>query len=111
LQTVLPSFSNPAFADTVVSYYRHRWNVGIDSPVYKAQQAALRAARTVNVPTTFVCSDADACTLPAVSRNVERFYPAGYQRIELAGVGHFPHREQPTALTDLILRFIFSGSN
>ena len=110
LQAVLPSLSNPLFADTVVSYYQHRWNVGIDSPVYKAQQAALRAARTVDVPTTFICGDADACTLPAVSRNVERFYTAGYERIELAGVGHFPHREQPTAVADLILRFVFPGS-
>src|SRR5271165_1037074 len=89
-----------------VSYYQHRWNVGIGSPAYQAQQAALRAAHTVDIPTTFVCGDADACTLPAVSRNVERFYTAGYKRIELAGVGHFPHREQPTAVADLIARFV-----
>jgi alpha-beta hydrolase superfamily lysophospholipase len=69
-----------------VSYYQHRWNMGIDSLVYKAQQAALRSTRTVDVPTTFVCGDADAYTLPAVSRNVERFYTAGYERIELAHV-------------------------
>jgi pimeloyl-ACP methyl ester carboxylesterase len=106
LQTILPSFSNASFAETVVSYYRHRWNVGNDSPVYKSQQAALRAARTVDVPTTFICGDADACTLPAVSRNVERFYTAGYKRIEFTGVGHFPHREQPTAVADLILSFV-----
>jgi pimeloyl-ACP methyl ester carboxylesterase len=106
LQAVLPSFSNALFAETVVSYYQHRRNVGIDSPVYQAQQAALRAAHTVDVRTTFVCGDADACTLPAVSRNVERFYTAGYERIELAGVGHFPHREQPIAVADLILRFV-----
>jgi pimeloyl-ACP methyl ester carboxylesterase len=37
---------------------------------------------------------------------VERFYTAGYERIELAGVGHFPHREQPTAFADLIARFV-----
>jgi pimeloyl-ACP methyl ester carboxylesterase len=106
LQAVLPSFRNASFAETVVSYYQHRRNVGIDSPAYQAQQAALRAAQTVDVPTTFVCGDADACTLPAVSRNVERFYTAGYERIELAGVGHFPHREQPTAVADLIVRFV-----
>jgi pimeloyl-ACP methyl ester carboxylesterase len=106
LQAVLPSFNNALFAETVVSYYQHRWNVGIDSPVYRAQQTALHAMHTVDVPTTFVCGDADACTLPAVSRNVERFYKAGYERIELPGVGHFPHREHPTAVADLILRFV-----
>jgi pimeloyl-ACP methyl ester carboxylesterase len=77
----------------------------VDSPTYKAQEAALRAARTIDVPTIFVCGDADACTLPAVSRNVERFYKAGYERIEIPGVGHFPHREQPITVADLILRF------
>ena len=106
LQAILPSLNSASFAETVVSYYQHRWNVGMDSPVYKAQQAALRAARTVDVPTTFVCGDADACTLPAVSRNLERFYTAGYKRIEFAGVGHFPHRERPTAVADLILDFV-----
>jgi pimeloyl-ACP methyl ester carboxylesterase len=106
LQAIWPSFNNSSFAETVVSYYQHRWNLGKDSTAYTAQRAALRAARSVNVPTTFVCGDADACTLPAMSLNVERFYTAGYERIELAGVGHFPHREQPTALADLILGFV-----
>ena len=106
LQAVLPSFNNALFAETVVSYYQHRWNVGIDSPAYRTQQAALRAMHTVDVPTSFICGDADACTLPAVSRNVERFYKAGYERIELPGVGHFPHREHPTAVADLVLRFV-----
>jgi len=105
LQAVLPSFNNASFAETVVSYYRHRWNVGVAAPAYKAQQATLRAARTIDVPTIFVCGDTDACTLAAVSRNVERFYLAGYERIELPGIGHFPHREQPIAVADLILRF------
>ena len=106
LRAILPSFNNSSFAETVVSYYQHRWNVGIGSTVYTAQRAALRAARTVDVPTTFLCGDADGCTLPVVSRNVERFYTAGYKSIEFAGVGHFPHREQPTAVADLILGFI-----
>lgn len=106
LQSILPSFDNSSFAETVVSYYQHRWNVGIDSTVYRAQQAALRVARTVDVPTTFVCGDADGCTLPEMSRNLERFYTAGYKRIELPGVGHFPHRERPAAVADLILDFV-----
>ncbi len=108
LQSILPSFNNAFFAETVVSYYQHRWNVGIDSRVYKAQQAALRAARTVDVPTLFVCGDADACCLPAMSRKLERFYTGGYEHIELARVGHFPHREQPAAVADLILGFVDS---
>jgi pimeloyl-ACP methyl ester carboxylesterase len=106
LLAILPSFNNASFAETVVSYYQHRWNVGLNSTVYKAQRAALRTVRTVDVPTTFICGDADACTLPAVSRNLDRFYTAGYESIELAGVGHFPHRELPTAVADLILDFM-----
>jgi pimeloyl-ACP methyl ester carboxylesterase len=106
LQAILPSFNNASFAETVVSYYQHRWNVGADSAAYQTPRVTLRTARTVDVPTTFVCGDADACTLPELSRNLERFYTAGYERIELAGVGHFPHREQPSTVADIILRFV-----
>ncbi len=87
-----------------MSYYQHRWNVGIDSPAYQAQQAALRAAHTVGVPTN-LSSVAMPTRVPSqrLSRKaLERFYAAGYERFEFTGVGHFPHREQPTAVADLI---------
>jgi pimeloyl-ACP methyl ester carboxylesterase len=57
------------------------------------------------VPTQFIAGNVDGCTLADSSRNVEKFYSAGYQRVDLAAVGHFPHREQPGTVADLILDF------
>jgi pimeloyl-ACP methyl ester carboxylesterase len=59
----------------------------------------------MDVPTQFIAGNVDGCTLADSSRNVEEFYPAGYQRVDLAGVGHFPHREQSGTVADLILDF------
>jgi pimeloyl-ACP methyl ester carboxylesterase len=105
LQSVLPSLRNPSFPEIVVSYYQHRWHIGNKSAIYETQQAKLETAQTIDVPTLFISGSLDGCTLPDSSRNVEEFYRAGYQRVDLAAVGHFPHRELPEAVGDLILGF------
>jgi pimeloyl-ACP methyl ester carboxylesterase len=105
LQSVLPSFRNPSFPEIVISYYQHRWGIGNDLVIYEAQQAKLQRTQTIDVPTQFIAGNADGCTLADSSRNVEEFYPAGYQRVDLAEIGHFPHREQPRTVADLILDF------
>jgi pimeloyl-ACP methyl ester carboxylesterase len=105
LQSVLTSFRNPSFPEIVVSYYQHRWDIGNNSAIYETQQAKLQTAQTIDVPTQFIAGNVDGCTLPDSSRNVEQFYRAGYQRVDLAEVGHFPHREQPRRVGDLILDF------
>ena len=104
-QSVLPSFRNAAFPEIVVSYYQHRWSIGNDSAIYEAQQAKLQTTQMIDVPTQFIAGNVDGCTLPDSSRNVEEFYRAGYQRVDLPEVGHFPHREQPRRVADLILDF------
>jgi pimeloyl-ACP methyl ester carboxylesterase len=103
LQSVLPSFRNPSFPETVVSYYQHRWHIGNDSALYKTQQAKLQTTKMIDVPTLFIAGSLDGCTLPDSSRNVEEFYRADYQRVDLAAAGHFPHREQPKLVGDLIV--------
>lgn len=105
LQSVLSSFRNPSFSEIVVSYYQHRWQIGNDSAFYQTQQAKLQTTPMIDVPTLFIAGSLDGCTLPDSSRNVEEFYRAGYQRVDLAAVGHFPHREQPGTVGDLILDF------
>jgi pimeloyl-ACP methyl ester carboxylesterase len=104
-ESVLPSFRNPSFPEIVVSYYQHRWGIGNDSAFYEAQQAKLQATQTIDVPTLFIAGNVDGCTLPDTSRNVEEFYRAGYQRVDLAAAGHFPHREQSKRVAELILDF------
>jgi pimeloyl-ACP methyl ester carboxylesterase len=46
---------------------------------------------------------ADACDPPSESENQQRFFPAGYSRIVLDKVGHFPAREDSQSVADAIL--------
>jgi pimeloyl-ACP methyl ester carboxylesterase len=48
----------------------------------------------------------DLCTEPASSEGWERFFTGGYRRLVLAGVGHFPSREAPEAVTEAVLRHL-----
>jgi pimeloyl-ACP methyl ester carboxylesterase len=46
----------------------------------------------------------DTCDLPAGPEGQEKYFLNGYERIVLAGVGHFPHREAPDKVADAALR-------
>jgi pimeloyl-ACP methyl ester carboxylesterase len=45
----------------------------------------------------------DLCDEPAESEGMERFFTAGYRRIILDGVGHFPPREASEAVAQAVL--------
>jgi pimeloyl-ACP methyl ester carboxylesterase len=95
---ILPSFQNEQFVDTVIHYYRHRWGAAPSSPLYESQETKLRDTPPIPVPAVFMCGTSDACNLPESSRGNTKAYPAGVERVELAGVGHFVQRERPAAV-------------
>jgi pimeloyl-ACP methyl ester carboxylesterase len=51
----------------------------------------------------------DTCTLPDGSAGKEAFFTGPYRRELLAGVGHFPPREAPQAVTQALLDFLDSS--
>ncbi|WP_210116114.1 alpha/beta fold hydrolase [Hymenobacter wooponensis] len=55
----------------------------------------LLATESLSVPTLMVQGDADACDGPQESEGQQQYFTAGYRRLLLAGIGHFPHREAP----------------
>ena len=59
----------------------------------------------IPVPAVFLCGMSDACNLPESSRDNAKLYPAGLERVELAGVGHFVQREQPGEVAKRLQRF------
>lgn len=65
---------------------------------YEQQENKLRGTPPIPVPTVFVCGTADACNLPESYRGNEKLFPAGLERIDLPGVGHFVQRERPDAV-------------
>jgi pimeloyl-ACP methyl ester carboxylesterase len=102
------SWRNPQFVQTVLTYYRTRWGGALSLPAYASLQATLNAKPTtkLSVPTTFLHGGDDGTNLPECSEDQAPFFSGPYKRILLKGVGHFPQREDPKAVADLISRNI-----
>jgi pimeloyl-ACP methyl ester carboxylesterase len=102
---IVPSLRNEQFVDTVIHYYRHRWGAAPSSPFYESQEIKLRDTPPIPVPAVFICGMSDACNLPESSRGNEKLYPAGLERVELPGVGHFVQRERPEEVAKRLQRY------
>jgi pimeloyl-ACP methyl ester carboxylesterase len=108
------AWTNPQFVPFVISYYRHRYGNAPGAPAYANQQAQLdpkpgSSMPQIEVPLLFGCGLADAVNLPASSEGQELWFPRGYQRIEFPNVGHFPQREVPNDVAQLIRRALPSN--
>jgi pimeloyl-ACP methyl ester carboxylesterase len=101
-----PAWNNPQLVPFVISYYRHRYGNAPGAPAYTQRQAKLDPMPKIDVATLFGCGLADAVNLPASSEGQDNWFPRGYERVELAGVGHFPQREVPASIAQLIRRAI-----
>jgi pimeloyl-ACP methyl ester carboxylesterase len=114
LESAKFAWTNPQFAPIVISYYRHRYGNAPGAPAYVRQQAQLdpkpgSSISQVQVPLLFGCGLADAVNLPASSQGQEPWFPRGYERIEFPNVGHFPQREVPNDVAQLIRRVLPSA--
>jgi pimeloyl-ACP methyl ester carboxylesterase len=101
----VPSLENEQFVETVIHYYRHRRNAAPGNQRYEQQENKLRGTPPIPVPTVFVCGTADACNLPESYRGNEKLFPAGLERIDLPGVGHFVQRERPDVVAGYVRLF------
>jgi pimeloyl-ACP methyl ester carboxylesterase len=111
LESAKFAWTNPQFVPIVISYYRHRYGNAPGAPAYVRQQAQLdpqpgSSVPQVQVPLLFGCGLADAVNLPASSLGQELWFPRGYERIEFPKVGHFPQREVPNDVAQLIRRVL-----
>ena len=55
------------------------------------------------VPTLLLHGELDGATLVQTTEGEEKYFAAGYQRLVVAGAGHFIQREKPQAVIDVIL--------
>jgi pimeloyl-ACP methyl ester carboxylesterase len=109
LESAKFAWTNPQFVPIVISYYRHRYGNAPGAPAYVEQQSRLDSKSggpppQVEIPLLFGCGLEDAVNLPASSQGQGLWFPRGYERIDFPNVGHFPQREVPDAVTQLILR-------
>lgn len=100
------AFESPDWADVTLHSYRHRWGHAPGDPFYAADEALLSPLPVLEVPTLVLHGQADAVSPPDTSAGKERYFRGRYERVVLPGLGHFPQREDPAAVSTAILRFI-----
>lgn len=106
-QATAESFRHPDWAAITLNAYRARWIAGeATDPRYAALQQKLSETESIAVPTLMIQGAADSCDAPSESEGQEHLFTAGYRRILLEGVGHFPHREAPQPVAEAILQLL-----
>jgi pimeloyl-ACP methyl ester carboxylesterase len=98
------AWDNPDYSAITLNSYRSRWLEGEScDPRYDQLQAKLSKSTSIGVSTLMIQGESDLCDPPSESVGLERYFTADYERILIGEVGHFPHREAPGTVADVIL--------
>jgi pimeloyl-ACP methyl ester carboxylesterase len=101
------SFDNPDWVPITLHAYRSRFLAGeIRDPRYVGLERRLGEIDTISVPTLMIQGARDFCDRPDASAGLEGHFSRGYRRVVLDDVGHFPHRESPAEVADLVLHHL-----
>jgi pimeloyl-ACP methyl ester carboxylesterase len=100
------SFRNPEWSAITLHGYRSRWLDEPGDPRYAESQRRLEGIETLATPTLMIQGGADRCDEPTSSEGLERYFRGPYRRIVLEGVGHFPPREAPERVADVLVEHL-----
>ena len=100
------SFENPDWPEITWHSYSVRWGEADKDPRYAEFDRLAKSAKSIVVPTLMIQGGSDAVTLPESTEGKEQFFTGGYARQVIPGVGHFPTREAPDAVSKLVLDFL-----
>ena len=93
----------PNTAHCSVEFYR--WAVR-SIPRRDGRRFQSAVAVPVTVPVLHIHGAQDGAVLPSSVSGSEHYAAAGYRRVDLEGVGHFPHEEDPAAFDAALLPWI-----
>lgn len=97
------SFENRDWVPITLHGYRSRWRHESTDARYDRLRQRLANTEQIKVPTLLIQGAADECDPPSQSERQERYFTAGYHRVVLDGVGHFPAREAPDRVAESLL--------
>lgn len=100
------SFESPDWLAITLHAYRSRWKEEPCDPRYASLQAKLAQVDQLSIPALMIQGSADGCDPPSESEDQARYFPEGYHRLVLDGVGHFPAREAPSKVADAICQHL-----
>lgn len=105
-ESVARSFENPDWTAIMLSAYRNRWREELRDARYDALSRKIAQTELLAVPTLMIQGSVDGTVMPKSTEAQDRYFTSGYRRVVLEGIGHFPTREAPDAVADLILEHI-----
>jgi pimeloyl-ACP methyl ester carboxylesterase len=103
--SVARSFENPDWAEVTIHSYRSRWDEAAPDPASQWLEDKVKQTETLGLPTLYVQGAVDGVNPPATSEKVHEKFTGEFERIVLAGIGHFPTREAPEAVASRLATF------
>jgi pimeloyl-ACP methyl ester carboxylesterase len=101
------SFANPDWVAITLNAYRSRFLADeARDPRYDPLARRLADVEQITTPTLMIQGAEDRCDEPSGSANQERFFTGGYRRFVLDGIGHFPQREAPDEVAQVVDRHL-----
>jgi pimeloyl-ACP methyl ester carboxylesterase len=95
----------PGAAASAMEYYRGALR-SLSAPPLRANALTRRLRRPVAAPVLQLHGSDDPCVLASTARGSGRWVSGSYAWHEFAGVGHFPHEEQPGRVNDLLIDWL-----
>jgi pimeloyl-ACP methyl ester carboxylesterase len=103
---VAKAFDNPDWVDVTLHSYRSRWENAEPDPRSDWLETKVKATPKLSLPALFIKGDVDGVTAQDSFKTVPDKFDGPFEMVGLPGVGHFPQREAPEAVADLILAFL-----
>jgi pimeloyl-ACP methyl ester carboxylesterase len=103
---VARSFDNPDWVDVTLHSYRSRWENAAPDPRSEWLETKIKATTKLSLPTLFIKGDLDGVTAQDSFDKVPAKFDGPFEMVGLPGVGHFPQREAPAEVADLLVAFL-----
>jgi pimeloyl-ACP methyl ester carboxylesterase len=103
---VATSFDNPDWVAITLHSYRSRWENAAPDPRSEWLETKIKATATLSLPAMFIKGDVDGVTTQDSFAKVPAKFSGPFEMVGLPGVGHFPQREAPAAVADLLVSFL-----
>ncbi len=97
------SIQNPDFVEIVIHSYRHRFGGIPGDPDVASIEAKLADQPDITVPTIVLQGADDTVDPPEEKDFAKRHFTGPYERRIIAGSGHNPPQEAPTAFAQAVL--------
>jgi len=96
---------NPDWVDVTLHSYRARWDNAPPDPRSIELESRIKATTSLSLPAVYIQGDADGVSPSYAFEQVPEKFTGPFELIKLAGVGHFPQRDAPEQVAEILNRF------